>query len=384
MVDSASAMSSDGYDRLRELKAFDETKAGVKGFVDAGVTTIPRIFHHPPDPTPVASPSKSAAIPVIDLAFPDRDSIVSQVSSAAESVGFFQVVNHGVPAQLMESTLAAVRSFNEQPTAAKREIYTRDTSRRVRFNSNFDLYESPAANWRDTLFCQAAPDPPRPEEFGLPFAASAAAAVLLEYAEHARRLALAVLELISSALGLDRDRLGKTMGCAEGVSLVSNYYPPCPEPDLTVGTGRHSDPAFLTVLLQDGMGGLQALLDGQWVDVPPVNGALVVNVGDLLELVSNGRLRSVEHRVVANRSRETARVSVAAFCNVDLGSENSWSRLYGPIAELISGEDGGERPQYRSITVAEFLAHYDGKGLDGCPALHHFRLPDAAGTTPLH
>ncbi|KAF0915106.1 hypothetical protein E2562_033695 [Oryza meyeriana var. granulata] len=167
------------------------------------------------------------------------------------------------------------------------------------------------------------------------------------------------------ALGLERERLGK-IGYADGVSVVSNYYPPCPERDVTVGTSRHSDPAFLTVLLQDGMGGLQALLGGRWVDVPPVAGALVINVGDLLELVSNARLRSVEHRVVANRSRDTARVSVAAFCNVDLGCENSRSgRLYGPIAELTSA--GGDPPRYRSITVAEFLAHNDGKGLDGRP-----------------
>ncbi|XP_040378309.1 DIBOA-glucoside dioxygenase BX6-like isoform X2 [Oryza brachyantha] len=331
------------YDaRLRDLKAFDNTKAGVKGLVDAGATAVPRIFHHPPDPTPVAS---AGAIPVIDLACADRDQVVARVRAAAGSVGFFQVVNHGVPVRAMEETLAAVRRFHEQPAAAKREAYTRDPGRKVRFNSNFDLFESPAANWRDTLFVQAAPDPPRPEE--LP---AAVRGVLLEYAELARRLAVSVLELLSSALELERGRLGE-MGCADGVSV-------------------------------DGMGGLQALLeledegDGRrrWVDVPPVAGALVVNVGDLLQLVSNGRLRSVEHRVVANRSREAARVSVAAFCNVDLGCETSRSdRLYGPIAELTS--DSGDPPLYRSITVAEFLAHYDGKGLDGRPALHHFRLP---------
>ncbi|KAF2940748.1 DIBOA-glucoside dioxygenase BX6 isoform X2 [Oryza sativa Japonica Group] len=336
-----------GYDddRLRELKAFDDTKAGVKGLVDAGVTAVPRIFHHPPDPTPVASAADAAdadAIPVIDLARADadRDRVVAQVRSAAESVGFFQVVNHGVPARLTDGMLAAVRRFNERPAAAKAAFYTRDAARRrVRFNSNFDLFESPAANWRDTLFCQAAPDPPAPEE--LP---ADVRGVLPEYAGAARRLASSVLELLSSALGLETGRLGG-MGCADGVSV-------------------------------DGMGGLQALLGGRWVDVPPVAGALVVNVGDLLELVSNGRMRSVEHRVVANRSRDAARVSVAAFCNVDLGRESSRSgRLYGPIAELTAG---GDPPRYRSTTVAEFLAHYDGKGLDGRPALHHFRLPAAA------
>uniref|UniRef100_A0A0D3FMN1 Non-haem dioxygenase N-terminal domain-containing protein n=1 Tax=Oryza barthii TaxID=65489 RepID=A0A0D3FMN1_9ORYZ len=138
-----------GYDddRLRELKAFDDTKAGVKGLVDAGVTAVPRIFHHPPDPTPVASAADAAdadAIPVIDLARADadRDRVVAQVRSAAESVGFFQVVNHGVPARLTDGMLAAVRRFNERPAAAKAAFYTRDAPRRrVRFNSNFDLLD---------------------------------------------------------------------------------------------------------------------------------------------------------------------------------------------------------------------------------------------------
>ncbi|XP_025806386.1 DIBOA-glucoside dioxygenase BX6-like [Panicum hallii] len=360
------------YDRLSELKAFDDTKAGVKGLVDAGVTAVPAIFRHHHLQQQVSSSSSGGAvsIPVIDLSSSDaraRAEVVAQVKAAASEVGFFQLVNHGVTGELLSETLASVRRFHEAPAGAKRPYYTRDPGRRLRFNSNFDLFQSPAANWRDTLFCAAAPDPPPPEE--LPPAVRGA---LLEYGAAARALAARVLALLSEALGLERGRLAG-IGCAEGISVVCNYYPPCPEPELTLGCSAHSDPSFLTVLLQDAHagGGLQARLGGRWVDVPHVAGALVVNVGDLLQLVSNGRFRSVEHRVLANRSRDTARVSVACFCNADIARS---TRLYGPIAELTSGPDGGARALYRSVTVQEFLAHYDMKGLDGRPALDHFRL----------
>uniref|UniRef100_A0A452XY35 Fe2OG dioxygenase domain-containing protein n=2 Tax=Aegilops tauschii subsp. strangulata TaxID=200361 RepID=A0A452XY35_AEGTS len=362
---STTTKGTAGYDRRRELQAFDDTKAGVKGLVDASVTTIPPIFHHPPDSLATSS---TATIPVIDLSG-RRSEVVGEVRAATETVGFFQVVNHGVPADLLAEMLASVRRFHESPAEAKTPHYTRDLARKVRFNSNFDLFQSPAANWRDTLFCQALPDPPEPEE--LP---AAVRGVLLEYGDAVRQLAVRVLELVSEAMGLAPDRLEK-MGCADGLSVVSNYYPPCPQPHLTLGTSRHSDPAFLTVLLQDDMAGLQVLVDDDgekravWADVPPVPGALVINVGDLLQLVSNGRLKSVEHRVVANRSRDRARISVAAFFNADLRQTTA---VYGPIEEQVTSS---APPLYRSITVEEFLSHYDGKGLDGRPALDHFLLP---------
>ncbi|KAL5209766.1 hypothetical protein ABZP36_005389 [Zizania latifolia] len=367
-----------GSSRLRDLQAFDDTKAGVKGLVDAGVTAVPAIFHHRPDPVPVANPSDvdDAVVPVIDLADVDRDRVVVQVRAAAETVGFFQVVNHGIPGELIDETLSAVRRFHEQPAEAKRPYYTRDRARKVRYNSNFDLFQSPAANWRDTLFLEMSQEgSAAPEE--MPAACRGA---LVDYLAAVQRLGVTMSELLSEALGLPAGYLGQDAGCLDGLIAGAHYYPACPEPHLTLGTTRHSDPCFLTLLLQDtAMGGLQVLLERQWVDVPPVAGALVVNIGDLLQLVSNDRLKSVEHRVVA--SGVGSRVSVACLFRPQYAS----TRAYGPLVTASGSDDDDTRtrlPAYRSTTTAEFMAYYNSKGLDGRSALDHFRLPPPPISTP--
>jgi len=79
-----------------------------------------------------------------------------------------------------------------------------------------------------------------------------------------------------------------------------------------------------------------------------------------MQLVSNDRFRSVEHRVLANRSKDAARVSVACFFNTDMKRS---TRLYGPITE---GSD--DPPLYRSVTAREFIAHFYSKGLECPPA----------------
>lgn len=96
-------------------------------------------------------------------------------------------------------------------------------------------------------------------------------------------LGIRLFGLLSEALGLETNRL-VDMECTKGLTFIAHYYPACPQPELTLGASAHTDDSFLTVLLQDKIGGLQAFLQDEWVDIDPVPGALVVNIGDLLQV----------------------------------------------------------------------------------------------------
>ncbi|PIA25971.1 hypothetical protein AQUCO_10200027v1 [Aquilegia coerulea] len=278
-------MNTSDYDRQKELKLFDDTKAGVKGLVDQGVTKVPRIFITPSDgrvTKPVVSDNVHLGLPVIDLKGIDidvkrRNLVVKEIQDASETWGFFQLLNHGIPLSIMDEMTEAVRGFVEEPNEVKAQYYTRAMNKKVVFNSNFDLYVAPNTCWRDTLFVTMAPDYFDPEE--LPVTCRK---IYPEYSKHVTGLGTKLLELISEGLGLDPNHL-KDMGCAEGLSIAGHYYPACPEPELTVGAATHSDNVFITILQQDQIGGLQFLLDNQWVNVPPIHGSLVINIGDLLQ-----------------------------------------------------------------------------------------------------
>jgi hypothetical protein len=164
-----SELKSD-YDRRSELKAFDDSKAGVKGLVDSGVADIPQIFIHESSTNDkFSSGHHNFTVPVIDFDGIHEDAslrgkIVEELREACKKWGFFQVINHGISSSVLDDMINGVRRFHEQDTEVKKEFYTRDEMRKVAYNTNFDFYQAPAANWRDSLYCLVAPHPPRPEE----------------------------------------------------------------------------------------------------------------------------------------------------------------------------------------------------------------------------
>ena len=109
---------------------------------------------------------------------------------------------------------------------------------------------------------------------------------MIEWDREVKQLGERLLALLCQGLGVDASKL-KDMSCSEGRLMVGHYYPYCPEPEKTLGIGCHSDPGILTVLLQDQLGGLQVKHNGRWVEVKPVHGALVINIGHLLQVLNS-------------------------------------------------------------------------------------------------
>lgn len=106
-----------------------------------------------------------------------------------------------------------------------------------------------------------------------------------EYSREVRRLCQKLLGFIAMSLGLNKDTFEEMFGVAVQ-AVRMNYYPPCPRPDLVLGLSPHSDGSALTVL-QQGKGssvGLQILKDNTWVPVQPHPNALVINIGDTMEV----------------------------------------------------------------------------------------------------
>lgn len=275
----------EGYDRKKEVKDFDDSKIGVKGLIDAGVNEIPPFFVHPTadlPPPPLHSSQSDLELPVIDLSgasdLEHRAAIVARIAEASRTWGFFQAVNHGIPEAVLDATIGAVRRFNELPVEEKAPYYRRVPGNGVSFATNFDLFVTKAASWRDTLQVRMGPAPVGPEE--LP---PACREEIVRWGEWSDGLARELMAMLCEGMGVGPRRL-EEISCMGGKQLVAHYYPWCPQPDLTWGLTGHADPGVLTVLLQDQVGGLQVKHGDRWVDAKPIPGAVVINIGDLLQV----------------------------------------------------------------------------------------------------
>lgn len=170
------------------------------------------------------------------------------------------------------------RFFYEQDMEVKKGFYTREKGRSVGYNTNFNLFtNSFAADWRDTLYAFMAPTPAKPEDMP-----EVCRDIMIDYCSQVQKLVRLLFQLIAEALGLKSSYL-LDREVDKDLIFIGHCYPACPQPDLTMGATKHTDDGFLTVLLQDEIGGLQLNHDNQWIDVPPVPDSLVIHIGDLLQ-----------------------------------------------------------------------------------------------------
>ncbi|CAI9771264.1 unnamed protein product [Fraxinus pennsylvanica] len=155
-IKESTAESEKNYDRIKELKAFEDTKAGIEGLVDSGIVSIPKIVTRPPDELAeeLNFVRTSLQVPFIDLTGIELDNrrkkIVDEVRQASKEWGFFQLLNHGIPLSVLDGILNGIPKFHEQDAEVKKEYYSRDQTMKVIYVCNVDLYRSRAANWRDT------------------------------------------------------------------------------------------------------------------------------------------------------------------------------------------------------------------------------------------
>jgi aminocyclopropanecarboxylate oxidase len=254
----------------------------------------------------------------------ERSSTMEIIKDACENWGFFELMNHGISAELMDAV----------------EKLTKDHYRTCMEQRFKDLVASKALegveaevtdmDWESTFFLRHLPVSNISE---VPDLTDDHRKVMKEFAGKLETLAEELLDLLCENLGLEKGYLKKAFYGSKGPNFgtkVSNY-PPCPNPELIKGLRAHTDAGGLILLFQDDkVSGLQLLKDGEWVDVPPMRHSIVINLGDQLEVITNGKYKSVLHRVIAQTDGN--RMSLASFYNP--GSD---AVIY-PAPELVEKE----------------------------------------------
>uniref|UniRef100_A0A0E0BDP2 Fe2OG dioxygenase domain-containing protein n=1 Tax=Oryza glumipatula TaxID=40148 RepID=A0A0E0BDP2_9ORYZ len=304
------------------------------------------------------------SIPIIDL-----DKLISPQSSQEECVklisacqywGFFQLINHGVPDEVTENLKNDLVEFFSQPLDAKKE-YSQLPNSLEGYGQAFVVSDNQKLDWADMLYLQICPTESRDLRFWPNYPASFRHSIDA-YSSATEHIGLSLMQFMAKAVGVEPKSLSSVFeGQARGLRM--NYYPPCLKADKVLGLSPHTDLDGLTLLLQvNDVQGLQINKDGKWFSVNALNDALIVNIGDTLEILSNGKFRSVEHRAVVHPSRE--RISAALFyypCQ-DLA--------ISPLPDFV--KDG--KVKYKTISYQDLLIEYFTAELDGRNRLEKLKL----------
>ncbi|KAH7514635.1 jasmonate-induced oxygenase 4 [Ziziphus jujuba] len=380
------------------LQSWPEPVVRVQSLAESGIISIPKCYVKPLSQRPSASSSnninnnnssisKSSSsshtstptttsseeeidIPIISLEdlFSDeervRERALSLLSEACKEWGFFQIVNHGVSHELMKNVKAMWREFFGLPLEVKQE-YSNSPVTYEGYGSRLGVEKGAVLDWSDYFFLHFMPPALRnPDKW--PSLPPSCRDLIMEYGNEVVRLCGKLMKFLSINLGLGEDYLQNAYGGDDiGACLRVNFYPKCPQPDLTLGLSSHSDPGGLTLLLpEENVAGLQVRRGDNWITVKPIPNAFIVNIGDQTQVLSNAIYKSVEHRVIVNSQKD--RVSLAFFYNPksDL--------LIQPAKELVTKD----RPAlYPAMTFDEYRLYIRTKGPCGKAQVESLKSP---------
>ncbi|CAA7013437.1 unnamed protein product [Microthlaspi erraticum] len=287
------------------------------------------------------------AIPVIDFSKingEEREKTLSEIATACEEWGFFQLMNHGIPLELLNK----VKKLSSEWYKTEREEAFKTSSTPVKLLNELLQKNSEAklenVDWEDVFTFVNNNQNEWP---------STLKEAMIEYREEVRKLASKMMEVMDENLGLAKGYIKKAFneGMEDGEETAFfgtkvSHYPPCPHPELVNGLRAHTDAGGVVLLFQDDeYDGLQVLKDGEWIDVQPLPNAIVINTGDQIEVLSNGRYKSAWHRVLARE--EGNRRSIASFYNP------SYKAAIGPAAE-----EGGSEKKYPKFVFGDYMDVY--------------------------
>ncbi len=296
-------------------------------------------------------------IPILDLEplfdGGNRARLAADFLAAYGETGFAYVVNHGISPELRARMFAASRAFHALPEQQKQLVALDENHRGyIAINTSTDVttdlaevtkpnQSSSFMMMREDQFVDGKVYLSGPNQWP---ALAGFRSTCEAYAEAMTKLGEQMMRLALSALGVTEAGIMKKFELPTFWLRLLHYPPQPPQaPDDLYGSAPHKDFGCLTFLAQDDVGGLQVQTpSGQWVDAPPMENAFVVNVGDMLHRMSNGRLLSTPHRVINRTGKE--RYSVPFFYDPHVSAD---------IAPL----PGTGIPQFASLNFGDFLRH---------------------------
>ncbi|MBF1801971.1 isopenicillin N synthase family dioxygenase [Alloalcanivorax profundimaris] len=313
-----------------------------------------------------ARQAEAASIPVIDFGpflhggAEDRQAVARAMRQASADWGFFYLSNHGVPADLLRRSFQASQDFFALPEAEKQSVAWQTASsnrgyvavRRERLDASKpgDLKE--AFNAGPETGPDDLPEEERPYRLNRwPAGHPAFRATVMELMDGCVAASNRVLSAFALALDLpdgffvdSHDQLHHTLRLL--------HYPPLPEGFQPQGgerrAGAHTDYGSITLLFQDGIGGLEVRTrDGEWITAPPIPDTVVVNTGDLMQRWTNHVFCSTPHRVSPfTAAGSPDRYSIAFFCHPNPDAE---------IRCIESCADADNPPRYPPILAGDHL-----------------------------